>query len=168
MALIARLLCVLCVLSLSTSAFAAMVPITDDEPGNNDWTTTTTVLTSTRIGNETLFGTGLLATTSTDDDYFQIDLVQDDYLMVNTSILHPAFATTVTLYDSTGAIVSGGTGTTAYIDNVPAPATYYVGVTGTGTASYMMTFGISGAPEPATMSLLVIGGVVLLKRRRKR
>jgi len=173
MARIARLLCVLGVLSLSTSAFATMlVDITDDEPANDDWTTTTTVLTAGRNLVEPVVGYGTLAITGANADFFQIDLLEYDYLMVNTSILDPSFATTVTLYDNTGAVVAGGTGAAAYIDNVSAPATYYVGVTGTGTDNYMMTFSIENdepiIPEPATMSLLAIGGIVLIKRRRKR
>ncbi|MDP6542790.1 MAG: PEP-CTERM sorting domain-containing protein [Phycisphaerae bacterium] len=174
MARIARLLCVLGVLSLSTSAFAAMmVPITDAEPSNDDWTTVATALTTGRTGVEPVFGFGTgLGMTAVDKDFFQIDLLKYDYLQVNTSILNPSFATTVTLYDSTGTVIPGGVGAAGYIDNAPAAATYYVGVTGTGTASYMMTFSIDNfeppIPEPATMSLLAIGGVVLIKRRRKR
>ena len=166
MARIARLICVLSVLSLSTSVFAAMVPITDDEPANDDWTTTTTILTAGRVGIEPVFGYGALATTAADNDYFQVDLQLHDYLMVNTTILNPAFATAVTLYDSTGTLFPGGAGAAGYIDDISAPGTYYIGVTGTGAATYMMTFSI--IPEPATMSLLAIGGAALLRRRRKR
>jgi hypothetical protein len=171
MARITRLLCVLGVLSLSTSAFASIiVPITDDEPAN-DAMATATVLTTGRTGTESVSGyfTTFLNIDPSDSDYFQVDLLQGDYLMVNTSILlPPPAATTVTLYDSGGAVVPGGAGAAAYIDNVSVAGTYYIGITGNTTASYMMSVGIGHVPEPATMAFLAIGGVMLIKRRRKR
>ena len=167
MARIARLICVLGVLSLSTSAFAAFIPITDDEPAN-DAMIGTTILTATRVGNESLFGGGALAIDGADVDYFQFDLLQGDYLMVNTSILDPNFVTTVTLYDNAGAVIPGGAGAAGYIDNASSAATYYVGVTGSGAASYMMTLALDHVPEPATMALLVLGGVLRIKKRRLR
>ncbi|MBL7220423.1 MAG: PEP-CTERM sorting domain-containing protein [Phycisphaerae bacterium] len=174
MAHIARLFCVLAVLSLSTSAFATMITITDNESVNNVMNTSTTDLTIARLLGDPLFGgMGLLSITNTTADpvdYFMVDLVQGDYLMVNTSILDPTFATTVTLYNGSGTAV-GTSGQAAYLDNLSSSnaGTHYIGVTGTGTAAYMMTFSISNhTPEPATMSLLAIGGIALLKRRRKR
>jgi hypothetical protein len=74
----------------------------------------------------------------------------------------------VTLYDNTGAVIPGGAGAAGYIDNVSAAGTYYVGVTGSGAAPYMMTFAIDHVPEPATVALLAIGGVLMIRLRRRR
>jgi len=150
-----------------------VVPFTDDEPSNDSWTTVTSALTDGRVPKEDVFGynSSLFGMTASDADFFRIDLLKYDYLMVNTSIIDPQFATTVTLYDSAGTVIPGGVGAAGYIDNAAVDATYYVGVTGTGDAPYMMTFSITNdepnIPEPATMSLLAAGGVVLFRRRKR-
>ena len=167
MARIATLICVLGVLSLSTSAFATMITITDDEPAN-DASATATLLTATRVSQDPIGGVGTLAIDAADTDYFKFDLQAHDYLMVNTFAMG-AGATTVAVYDSGRTLIpSASTGTAGYIASVPASGSYYIGVTGSGTAPYMMSFSVDYVPEPATMSLLAIGCVALLKRRRKR
>ena len=170
MARIARLLCVLGVLSVSSSAFADFVaPVPDNEDTNDAWNTVALTLTDGRALVEPVYRYGVL--NIDDADFFRVKLQQFDYMMVNTSILNPNFATTITLYNSAGAVIPGSPGSqgaVGYIDNVGAGATYYIGVTGTGAAPYILTIAISQVPEPATMALLAIGGVAMIRRRRKR
>ena len=169
MARIARLLCVLAVLSFSNSAFATMIVIIDDDEAvNDDWASVTRILTDGRVDKQRVVGYDdeTMTIGTADSDYFRVELRDNDRLMVNTLA---DIVTTVTLYDDQGVLVSGGTDRAGYINNATA-GTYYIGVTGDGAENqYMMTFEIRNhTPEPATMSLLAIGGVVMFLRRRRR
>jgi len=172
MARYARLLCVLGVLCFSTSAFATIIDAVPDTENDTILAPQVLDLTIGRVGITpwTDFGFGL-ATSATDVDLFKVDLIEGDYLMVNTSIINPALATVVTLYDSTGtSVVAGGTDAAAYIDNVSSAeaGTYYIGVTGDGAGEYMITAAIDNhLPEPTTMAILAIGGAGMLIRRRR-
>jgi len=171
MARYARLLGILVVLCLSTSAFATIMDAVPDTENDDMFLPTVLDLTIGRVAPAPWadFGFGLM-TSDTDVDFFKVELVDGDYLMVNTSIINPTLATVVTLYDDTGSPVAGGTDAAAYIDNVIAAdaGIYYIGVTGTGSAAYMMTAAIENhLPEPATLAFLAIGGAAVLIRRRR-
>jgi hypothetical protein len=166
MARIARLLCVFCVVSLSSSAMAGMISITDLEPANNSMVTATD-LTAARSGEDPIGGIGTLGITATDADYFKVDLKSHDYFMVNTFALDPAVATAVTLYNADYSVFAAAAGPAGYISTSSTPGIYYIGVTATGTAPYMMSFSVDHVPEPATMSLLALGGLAVLRKRRK-
>ena len=174
MARIARLLCVLGVLSVSSSAFADMlVSVVDNDPLNDNMDTNTQLLTDGRLNDDPVFGGGILAITASIDtvDYFRVNLLQNDELMVDTYA--PTNAITVTLYDNSGSApveISGSSiGPGIRFTNTGIAATYYIGVTGLGTNTFMTTFGVRNhTPEPATMSFLAIGAIALIRRRRRR
>ena len=176
MAHIARLFCVLAVLGLSASAFATPISIVvpDIDPTNDTIAGTTTILTVLRENtSDSIGGYGIMSITDSAGndaaDYFQVDLLEGDALMVDAWAPWDVSASMfVALYDASSQVIAGAGDPDEIRFNVASAGTYYIGIKSSKAATYMTTFAISHTPEPATMSLLVIGGIALLKRRRKR
>lgn len=127
--------------------------------------------------------------TSSDVDMYKFWAPMGSLLTANTmsSMLETSTAdTVVTLYDSSGAVItsnddirfSGNTfmtggslyGRDSLILNYEATYTgvYYVGVSGFDSGRYdLLLGGLSPVPEPATMAVLGLGTLALLRRRRR-
>ena len=79
-----------------------------------------------------------------------------DLLNVNLLGYTPAANETFTIVTGTSAAVVGGVG-------VADPLHWLVQISGTNANNIELVY----IPEPATMSLLVLGGMAMLRRRRR-
>jgi len=178
------------VLAVSTpSAFSAIVEV---EP-NNSIATADLIPDG---GSNPWADVGLVALGAggADVDFFKIWLDHDEILTAITTPLVVPFTdpdTVMALYKGDGTQLvldddsanSGGSKGSAVMYESPLSAFYYIAVSGSGdndfdgkldvdditlhgeVGSYLLT--VSVIPEPATLSLLVLGGLVMLRRRKR-
>lgn len=126
-----------------------------------------------------------LAAGGGDLDYFAVTLAQNEILTAVTTPIAPMFTgpdTLLALFNSGGGMLvmdddsgNGGTSNGSTIQwQATLAGTYYLGVTGTGDASFLGTHAQEGlyvltlsvVPEPASLLALMAGLPLLLRRRR--
>ena len=188
----AQSLPVIMLVVLSVSAPSAFSAIIEVEPNNS---IATADLIPDGGGNPWAdVGLVALGVGEADVDFFKIGLVQDEILTAITTPLDVLFTdpdTAMAVYKSDGTQLvldddSANSGTSkgsAVMYEAPLTAFYYIAVSGSGdndfdwkldidgvtlhgeVGSYQLT--VSVIPEPATLSLLVLGGLVILRRRKR-
>lgn len=173
-------LAALVVLAISSSAFSSII---ETEP--NDTMATADVISSPTSYPWSDVGICLLDSSGSDIDYFKIWLTDTStVLTVVTTPLDVLFTdpdTLLGLFDSSGTLLvsnddSGGTNGSTIMYNITSTGWYYIAVTGSGdtnfaginhgeTGNYMLT--VSVVPEPATLAMITLGGLLVFVRRRR-
>jgi len=173
-------LSVVVVLVISGSAFSAII---ETEP--NDTMATADVISSPTSYPWSDVGICSLDSSGSDIDYFKIWLNDADTVMtvVTTPLTVPFTSpdTLLGLFDSSGTLLvsnddSGGTNGSTVMYDITTSDWYYIAVTGSGdtnfagidhgeTGNYMLT--VSVVPEPATLAMITLGGLLVLVRRRR-
>ena len=170
----------LVVLAISSSAFSSII---ETEP--NDAMATADVISSPTSYPWSDVGVCSLGSSGSDIDYFKIWLEDSSTVMTVVStpldVLFTDPDTLLGLFDSSGTLLvsnddSGGTNGSTVMYNITSTGWYYIAVTGSGDTNfngdyhgevgdYMLT--VSVVPEPATLALLGLGGLIFLVRRRR-
>jgi len=168
------------VLAISGSAYSSII---ETEPNNT--MATADVMSSPTSYPWSDVGICSLDSSGSDIDYFKIWLTDSSTVMtVVTTPLDVLFTdpdTLLGLFDSSGTLLvsnddSGGTNGSTIMYNITSTGWYYIAVTGSGdtnfngdyhgeVGNYMLT--VSVVPEPATLVLLGLGGLIFLVRRRR-
>jgi hypothetical protein len=168
-------------LALSTSSFGAFI----ETEGNDSFASADSIVSAAPSGGDLPFidaGFLMLEEAGDDIDFFTIDLMAGQDVLAESRPFFPDGPTTIlavyedgappTLLDSDVDPTSDGS-VVRY--TAPADGTYYIAVTGEGNESFeegtshgetgYYTLTLAIVPEPATMSLLGLAGLALLRRR---
>ena len=188
----AQSLPVIMVVVLAVSAPSAFSAITEVEPNNS--IATADLIPDGGANPWADVGLVALGVGGADVDFFKIWLDQDEVLTAITTPLAVLFTdpdTVMALYKADGTQLvldddsanSGGSKGSAVMYEAPLSAFFYIAVSGSGdndfdgkldtdgvtphgeVGGYLLT--VSVVPEPATLSLLALGGLAMLRRRKR-